>query len=228
MARGDFSKKDVINRLLWCNRHCCLCGKSCGPHIQMAHLIKRCKPDSGDIDNGSPLCLECHAIIGAYDPDHAMGKQFDIEELKKRREQIYEEHTRHLVPPIDFRMTQQIPNRPPRSLPDIGFYIGHVGDSLPVQVLVSLQLWLGDKKLEVPEDSYTGRSRWNLNPRMHHWGHFTRNELQGDTEGLRAVVMITVIDQYERYHELLPVAWNYKSKYGDWVSDLRISQEEGL
>ena len=30
---GDFHEKDKIKCLLWCNRHCCPCGKACGTDI---------------------------------------------------------------------------------------------------------------------------------------------------------------------------------------------------
>ena len=36
---GDFSENDKIKCLLWCNRHCCLCGKACGTNIEIAHIL---------------------------------------------------------------------------------------------------------------------------------------------------------------------------------------------
>lgn len=66
--KGKFKEEDKIKRLLWCNRHCCLCGKSCGIYIEFAHLPGKNK--STDIDDGIPLCFDCHAEIEAYDSKH--------------------------------------------------------------------------------------------------------------------------------------------------------------
>src|SRR4030042_1579077 len=139
----DFNEADKIRCLLWCNRHCCLCGKPCGTNIEIAHIIQKGKEgSSNNIDNAIPLCFDCHSEIGRYNAEHPKGNKYRPKELKARRDQIYEEYTRHLVPPINYLITQDIGNKTKRELPDIGFNIQHLGDSLPVMVLVNISIFL--------------------------------------------------------------------------------------
>ena len=92
-----------IKMLLWCARHCCLCSGNAGPDIEMTHISNK---GGNEIDNGIPLCYDCHAKIGHYNKEHTRGNKYKDEELKACREQIYEERTRHLVPPIHFFLSQ--------------------------------------------------------------------------------------------------------------------------
>lgn len=73
-----------------------------------------------------------------------MGSKFKPAELKSRREQVYEEFTRHLVPPVDAQITQSIPGSEDqvRIFPDVGFLLTHHGTSLPfrVRVLVCVEV----------------------------------------------------------------------------------------
>ena len=215
---GDFSENDKIKCLLWCNRHCCLCGKLCGTNIEIAHIIPKGKDESGDIDNAIPLCFDCHSEIGRYNDEHPKGNKYRPEELKARREQIYEEHTRHLAPPIWFNITQDLPNGQKRHLPDVGLNINHRGDSLPVKVSVAVRVFLGDKDLGIVKTSqYTGERLWNLNPRFGVRGHFSvPDEVVESTENLEIRVTVTVIDQYGREHQLLPLGWVYMKAINSW------------
>src|SRR5881628_40520 len=54
---NDFDEADKLKALLWCDRHCCLCGKATGTGIEVAHL----DPKRSDLDNAIPLCFDCHA-----------------------------------------------------------------------------------------------------------------------------------------------------------------------
>ena len=62
----DFNEEQKVKVLLWCARHCCLCGKHCGVAIEVAHIEK----GSNDIDNAIPLCFQCHAEVGHYNRSH--------------------------------------------------------------------------------------------------------------------------------------------------------------
>jgi hypothetical protein len=146
MRKGDFSEDDKLKCLLWCDRHCCLCGKPSGSNIEIAHILPRKRTDKSDvdhIDNAIPLCFECHSEIGKYNREHPKGNKYRVRELKTRRDQIYEKFTRHLVPPITYQITQQ----GFRMLPDVGFMLSHVGDSLPIKVLVALEIFLANISL---------------------------------------------------------------------------------
>jgi hypothetical protein len=121
MARKAFSEDDCIKVLLWCRRHCCLCGKSAGVGIEVAHLPGR--GTSSEIEDAIPLCFDCHAAIGHYNEMHPRGRRYGVKELKDRRDQVYNEQTSHLIPPISYVMKQG-----ERILPDVGFWIQNLGD----------------------------------------------------------------------------------------------------
>jgi len=216
-----FPEEDKTTRLLWCDRHCCLCGKSCGIDIEFAHLPG--KEDSHDIDDGIPVCSGCHTKINAYNPEHPKGTKYKAEELKKRREQVYEEHTRHLVPPIHYEMTQNLPDGRKRCFPDVGFSIRHLGDSLPVRLSVGTEMFLNDKRLKKPNEEtghYSTKKSWNLNPRLGYHGHFSvPDEAVTSSERLEVRIHVTIIDQYGRPHRLLPVGWVYMRDKNSWYAE---------
>jgi hypothetical protein len=210
----EFSNADKIKILLWCDRHCCLCGKACGVDIEVAHIDGA----SGDIDNAIPLCYDCHAKIGHYNTGQPRGTKYKFDELKTRREQIYEQHTRHLVPPIEYYVTQ---NGGQRKLPAVGFYILHRGDALPVQVTVRVDVRLRDKDLGSPPATalYDGSVAWNLNPLRGVNGWFPiHTEAAESKDRLEVVVTLTVIDQYTRRHPLLPVSWVFMREENSWFA----------
>lgn len=226
---GDFTEGDKIKCLLWCDRHCCLCGKPCGSNIEIAHIIPKKNGDSnksalsiiGDIDNAIPLCFECHSEIGRYNLDHPRGNKYKERELKTRRDQIYEKYTRHLVPPIGYEITQITPQGG-RELPDVGFTLSHLGDSLPIKVLIALEIFLGNQSLGLAKTEnglYSGKKYWNVNPRSVVNGHFPiPNETVNseNEERLEIRVNVKILDQYEREHHLLPVGWVYMRDRNSW------------
>jgi hypothetical protein len=223
----EFSEEDRIKILLWCDRHCCLCGKACGTNI-VIHHIEQEGEDLSHIKNAIPLCLDCHGKIKTYNPEHPVGTAYRIREIKARRDQIYEKYTRHLVPPIHFEITQIVrndPRFPPRNLPDVGFNLSHLGDSLPVKVKVEAKTILGGKDLGLIEGKYgyySGKALWNLNPRTLIFGHFNVPEECADsTEDLKIEVRITIIDQYDRDHSYLPQCWTYVRKENYWFLEPR-------
>lgn len=217
----NFKEEVKLRCLLWSNRHCCLCGKACGTNIEIAHIIPKGGNGSENIDNAIPLCFNCHSEIGRYNRKHPRGNKYRPEELKARRDQIYEEQTRHLVPPIHFEITQNLLSGQKRNLPDVGFNIIHLGDSLPVKVLVATRVFLGNKYLGIPETGhYSGKKFWNMNPRLEYKGHFSvPNEVVENIELLKIEVEVTVIDQYERYHPLLPVGWVFMRGENSWYPE---------
>lgn len=208
----DFSESDKVRVLLWCGRHCCLCGKQTGIGIEVAHIDRQ----SSDPDNAIPLCFECHATVGHYNREHPRGRKYSTTELKARRDQVYEEHTRHLIPPVHYVLRQIEPpnNDAPafrRQLPDIGFHIYNLGNTYPVRARIKVTLAQGDHLLGVPQPQpghYDGTYLWNLNPGFGVNGHFTAPAYNAvSSEQLRARVDVTLIDIYERPHILLPVGY---------------------
>lgn len=196
--KHDFSEDDKIKILLWCGRHCCLCGKFSGVGIEVAHLEK-----NKSIDNAIPLCFNCHSSVGHYNPKHPKGKKYSTKELKATRDQIYEKHTRHLVPPIDYLLTQRS-----FKLPKVGFQIQNVSDTYPIKVKIRITLSQGKKTIGQPNTSghYDGKYFWNLNPQKGVSASFTVPDkvLNKKNEPLRALVEITIYDIYDRPHKMLP------------------------
>ncbi len=214
-GRKEFSEEDKIKMLLWCERHCCLCGKNAGPDIEIAHIDKR---TDNNIDNGIPLCYDCHAKIGHYNLEHPLGNKYKPEELKARREQIYEEHTTRVIPPIHFWLDQTKANGSQHQLPFVGFRAQHYGTSLPAKLRVEMKVIISDTDLGLindPSGYYVGRTIWNINPHVFFWGGISISAAQFArvaTEELKIEVRVTLIDQFERSHKLLPQCYR-------WVKD---------
>lgn len=215
-----FSQETRTRALLWCDRHCCLCRKACGPYIEVHHIVPEADDGTEEIDNAIPLCFECHAVVQHYNADHPLGTKFKVAELKARREQVYEECTRHLVPPIEYRVTQTIPEVGLlRTLPDVGFMLTHLGDSLPVRIRIKSTVIVDRNPL--PDSlgpHYAGEKLWRLNPRIYHSGHFTLPSTAMPADGRRVEIEVkaSIIDSYEREHHLLPVGWVFLPESRNW------------
>ena len=210
---------DVRNKvLLWSDRHCCLCKKACGINIEVHHLVPEEQDGGDDIDNAIPLCFECHGSVQHYNPKHPIGTKYKPDELKKRREQVYEEFTRHLVPPIHYEISQTLPGGSARKLPDVGFVVTNIGAALPVRLRVVVELFIGGTSSGVPAGvHYSGKELWNLNPQSTVRGHFALpKNLENLDEKLEAKVDVTVVDIYDREHHNLPVSWVYMPTEGAW------------
>ena len=212
--KAKFSPDVKIKALLWCDRHCCLCKKTCGTDIEVAHIDQKLKVGLNGIDNAIPLCYDCHARIGRYNREHPRGNKFSSQELKARREQVYEEFTRHLMPPVNFKVTQISPSR---TLPDIGFVVANYSDYLSVGLRATVGVFLGGKSLGFLPRHYSGAFIWNLNPRSIVSGHaLAPKECADSMELLEVKVHLVVIDQFERNHELLPFGYVYLRDQKDW------------
>ena len=221
----DFKEKEKIQRLLWCDRHCCVCEKACGIDIEFAHI----DPKSGsDIDNGIPVCYDCHAKIGMYNLKHPRGIKLRAKELKARREQIYEKYTRHLVAPVQYFITNVVNPSDPilkgkyRKYPDITFNITNMSDYLPIRLFITLRGVLNGKNisLDLPTGLYTGDKIWNLNPRNMVNGHFTiRNRRLVNlkkTDWLEIKVKMKLLDIWDREHNFLENGYVYNQEGGYW------------
>ena len=85
-----FSQEMKARMFIRCARFCCLCLKQCGTNIEAAHIIDEAKGGGNIEDNGIPVCLDCHQEIGAYNDQHPKGNKFKPEELRARRDKVYE------------------------------------------------------------------------------------------------------------------------------------------
>ena len=182
-------------------------------------LPARNKEKLNAIDNAIPLCYDCHAKVGHYNVEEPRGNKYKPKELKQRREQVYEEFTRHLVPPIDFRITQVLMDGKSRRFPDVGFEIANLGAGLPVRVYLSVDIYEDGRRIYSPGGHYRKERPWKMNPGLRVQGHFKiPEELLKNASRVSAVVNdIEIIDEYERHHKLFPMEWVYEIGQGrDW------------
>jgi hypothetical protein len=198
--------------LLWCDRHCCLCKKACDVFIEVHHIDPN---GDDDEDNALPLCFECHGRVSHYDPKQPIGTKFKSGELKGRRDQIYDEYTRHLVPALSYKVHQS-----GRVLPDVGFTVLHLGDAPPIQTLVTISGFLDGTPIAFStiDPLYRGTVRWNLNPKVGVSGHFPIPTIIGQRD-IRIGVSITIHDVFDRAHKLLPVTYVYSWDRKEWWLD---------
>ena len=212
MAKRITDFPETVRRkcLLWCDRRCCLCKKACGIDIIVHHIVRAEQGGTNTMDNAIPLCYECHARVEHYNAKHPLGSRISPQEQKERREQVYEEFTRHLVPPVEYGIYQEHAGKRRkivRRFPDVGFRLAHAGPSLPVRVSVRLNCFLGNADMGPPRGPYyRGKKLWRLNPLMAHHGHFklpAKLANQRQRRRLMIAVSVTIIDCYERHHELL-------------------------
>jgi hypothetical protein len=203
--------------LLWCDRHCCLCKKACGINIEVHHIVPEADGGSDEIENAIPLCFDCHGRVQHYNSDHPRGTKYKADELRARREQVYEEFTRYLVPPVHYELTQALPNGSARRFPDVGFVLRHLGDSLPVGVRVKVSPETATDTLDLPRGYYTGEIVWHLNPRFTISGHFAIPASYPRIGGSFTLRLeISIIDQYQREHRQLPIGFTYVPDGNYW------------
>lgn len=211
--------EDVRNKvLLWSDRHCCVCKKACGINIVVHHLLPEAQDGSDDLDNAIPLCFECHGVVEHYNVDHPIGTKYKPDELKKRREQVYEEFTRHLVPPVHYEVTQVLPGGRARVLPDVGFIVANHGAALPVRLRIVVEVFMNGLSCGVLGGvHYSGKQLWNLNPQSTVFAHFPiRREPQNANDKLEVKIDVTIVDIYDREHHNLPVSWVYMPNEKAW------------
>jgi hypothetical protein len=85
-----FSPDTKARMFVRCARICCLCLKQCGTNIEAAHIVAEAVGGPNDEDNGIPACMDCHTEISHYDPKQPKGNKFTTDELRLRRDRIYQ------------------------------------------------------------------------------------------------------------------------------------------
>lgn len=88
---------EVKRRLLtWCGRHCCWCEKACGQKIEIHHIDGN--HENHDEENLCPVCFDDHAELSSYNAAHPRGLKYRPEEIRRRRDEVYETQTRRYLP----------------------------------------------------------------------------------------------------------------------------------
>lgn len=221
MPGAPFSEEIKQKCLLWSDRHCCLCGKICGTDIEIAHISE---PEDNTLDNAIPLCYDCHAAIGHYNVEHPRGNRYRSAELKARREQIYERHTSHLVPPLNIQLGPIGNENEDPDRPRVSTLITHRSNSNPIQLKLIIRAFVGsDDKGLVASNFYNGRILWNLTPMLVVSGGFVVpndwvTSIETNTrDRLRFEINHTIIDIYEREHPQLPFCFSYSPTLHRWI-----------
>jgi hypothetical protein len=214
MTRSDFPPEIKLKCLLWSDRHCCLCEKICGTDIEIAHINKN---DDIDIDNAIPLCFDCHSKIGHYNKEHPKGNKYRVEELKTRREQVYEKYTKHLVPPINIELLPVYSTNDLNTI-RVATKITHNSDQNPIKLILKMKLFIGKEEIGlVNSHYYNGTTIWNINPRITITGNFPiSSDLIENKNQLRIETNSTIIDVYERPHPQLPFSFAYVKDGNYW------------
>jgi hypothetical protein len=217
-----FKEEDKIKILLWSERHCCLCDKPCDTNIIIHHILQKgTNEELSNIDNAIPLCHDCHGRIKSYNLSHRVGTSYRINEVKTRRNQIYDKYTRHLVPIVTFDVETNT-----QTFPTIHTIVIHASTSLPVKARIEVKHILNlTKDLGIMKDEhgyYSGETEWNLNPARRINGNYTLpEECQNSEDDLKIEARLTIIDQYDRHHVMLPQAWTFDRNTETWFLEPR-------
>jgi len=203
MTRKEFTSDTKRKVLLWSDRHCCLCGKECGVNIEIVHLEDN---SNNTVDNAMPLCFDCHAMIGHYNTSHPKGNKYKPEELKQKREAVYDQYTSHLVPMVQLQV--------PRIIKSNNIAVTHLVNQSNDKVAtftVEISVYVGkDYKGLVNARYYNGDIMWYLRAGESMRGNFPIEKEWYDSKGknrLRFEVNITVQDIYGRNHVLAPYCY---------------------
>jgi len=130
------------------------------------------------------------------------------------------------TPIVHYQITQAIRNTSlKRLLPDVGFNIRSWND-YPLRAKVQTRVFLGDKDLGLVKGSkrggkylgyYDGQTKWNLNPYVQFFGHFSiPEECTKSDESLTIEVRVVLEDLDGHIFEYLPVGWTYMRDINDW------------
>jgi hypothetical protein len=130
------------------------------------------------------------------------------------------------TPIVHYQITQAIRNTSlKRLLPDVGFNIRSWND-YPLRAKVQTRVFLGDKDFGLIKGSkrwgkylgyYDGQTKWNLNPYVQFFGHFSiPEECTKSDESLTIQVRVVLEDLEGHIFEYLPVGWTYMRDINDW------------
>jgi len=86
-----FPQTVKTDAMVACERHCCLCKELKATKMECHHIVPEADGGSNTFENCIPLCFDCHAEVGAYNPNHPRGTKYSSDELKQRRDAWYQE-----------------------------------------------------------------------------------------------------------------------------------------
>ena len=86
-----FNKATKQAVLVAAGRRCCLCARFKGVRLEVHHIELESTGGGNDVDNAIPLCFDCHADVGHYNPEHPRGNRYSPAELRRHRDRLYEQ-----------------------------------------------------------------------------------------------------------------------------------------
>src|SRR5690348_15357708 len=86
-TRSDMWPIAIIEQtLIAVGRHCCICHAFCGTKFECHHIVSESDGGASTLSNCIPLCFNCHADVGHYNPRHPKGTKYSASELKGHRD----------------------------------------------------------------------------------------------------------------------------------------------
>lgn len=86
-----FSQEIKLRAMIACGRCCCICHKYCGNNMELHHIKPKSAGGEDTFENAIPLCFDCHAEVGQYNPKHPKGIKFSEQELIQHRDNWYKQ-----------------------------------------------------------------------------------------------------------------------------------------
>jgi hypothetical protein len=181
-------------------------------------------------ENAIPVCYLCHAKLEFSRAGSPRGSRFSIAEIKERRDQIYEEKTRHLVPVLTYGPL----NDANMKFPKVQFHLSNNDGGLQVRARCVVEIFVDGRMFGTPTRHYAGDRLWVCNPGLTAVGWFDlsdRNRLNQRQKyrgvhpsralgrDLRLRIHVTIVDAFDREHRRFPAEWYYDWQGETWVYD---------
>lgn len=225
--RVTVPEEDRAKLLLWCARHCCFCGKECTTNIVIHHIDSN--SSNNDLDNLMRICFDCHGELERYNPEHPVGTKYRYIEIKKRREQIYELYTLPYLRKISILISKYVyKSELKRSLGDTSCTVISLSDDIPVRLRLKIEAYHDNEKLTFNRgDLYSGSALWNLNPSQRVMGHFQLPIVkEAEPFQYRVEMFWSIIDNFDREHQMLPFSYVWHDLANDWWFDPRVIHDK--
>ena len=224
--RKPLSEEDRAKLLLWCARHCCFCGKPCTTNMEIHHIDG--DKSNSELDNLIPVCFDCHGELLRYNPKHPKGTPYRFVEIKKRRDQIYDQQTLPYMRQVEIQISNKLFGKNEvRTTGDISCTAILHSKDLPVRLSIRITPYLNGEKIQAElGDLYSGKQLWNLNPSQIVFGHFNLPiSLEVVPFLYRVDISWSIVDILDREHVMLPFGFVWDWPERDWWYDPRVLKE---
>lgn len=84
-----FSSAVRTEALVRSGRRCALCLRFKGVKVEVHHIDPESVSHDNSLQNAIPLCFDCHADAGHYNPAHPKGSKLTADELRRHRDRLW-------------------------------------------------------------------------------------------------------------------------------------------